>query len=74
MFLSGFLRCINTDQTDCCLKTVLSDRDRVAIGDPSAFVLGGMNDDRKDEDDDDEGRVALRALVAIRMPSTPYYK
>ena len=41
MFLSGFLRCIDTDKTDCCLKTVLSDRNRVAICDPGAFELSG---------------------------------
>jgi hypothetical protein len=24
MFFSGFLRCIDADQTDCCLKTIVS--------------------------------------------------
>ena len=56
MFLSGFFRCIDADQTDCGLKTVLSDRDRVAICDPCAFVLGGKNNDRKYYDGNDEGR------------------
>ena len=46
MFLSGFFRCIDADQTDCCLKTVLSDRDRVAICDPGAFELAGQDNGR----------------------------
>jgi hypothetical protein len=41
MFLSGFLRGINSDQADFRLKTVLSDRDRVAIGNACAFELRG---------------------------------
>jgi hypothetical protein len=39
MFLSGSLWCIDADQTDFGLKTVLSDRDRVAVRDPCAFVI-----------------------------------
>ena len=38
------------------LKTVLSDGDCVAVGDPGAFVLGGKNNDRKYYDGNDEGR------------------
>ena len=54
MFLSGFLRGINSDQADLRLKTVLSDRDRVPIGNPSAVKLTGINDARKDENDNNE--------------------
>ena len=57
MFLSGFFWCIDADQTDCCLKTVLSDRDRVSVCNSGAFVLGGKNNDRKYYDGNDEGRV-----------------
>ena len=32
------------------------DGDRVAVGDPGAFVLGGKNNDRKYYDGNDEGR------------------
>ena len=45
MLASGFLWSIDTDKTDGNLLAIGNDGDRVAVGDPGAFVLGGMKRD-----------------------------
>ena len=87
MFFSGFLRCIDTDKTDCCFKTVLNDRDRVAVCNSGAFVLvAGYDNDQKYYDGNNKGRVledfsdhqvvfhALLQMIRLMVEGvTPYF-
>ena len=72
MFLSGFFRGIDTDETDGILLAISDNGDGVTVSDSGALELGGKDDDRKIMAS--MRTAVLKALDTIRMPSTLCYK